>query len=517
MTIPRPPPRFRPSRTRQSTVPCGEDPRGSATPTNMPHVPPSSTSSVALDRKPRLYDESGARNGPSEGKVDEDNRLHQVSYADTASSAREEDSHLPAFPPIPRFMHTPNSSQHSDQRGDVSEVSKAQSDDATASTSMIPRIASSTPVNSGPSSKTPPRGDSKLIYERRTSTRRDFSKHGKGRDRTELLTRPVLSDRRQGSIGNRVSGLRHHAADRLRHNGRLSYLSVNASSVKLEESSSAKGEQRRQLNDKIQSFLTRMEQQKVLSARKIEALRRQRQEYQHYEPNAESTCPSERRSRRKSAPRRTPSNSTAALYERGKHYIQERECRLEYLRRQLQQKELQQCTFRPHTSRQLPRTSKTDVTDKSSAASVSCTTLPSTRPRSANRYARSPGIISDVCRFGPEEHSSSEILAASRVSPCNLDRRIEELEAIALTDRSSAVYPESDRDRSEDVIADCLLFDSHTRPSSQEEYSLDDDGDERPRRVNRRLFNKWMAEEPRIPQFECIAQGSDLLVDSTHD
>ncbi|KAF4711994.1 hypothetical protein FOZ63_015354, partial [Perkinsus olseni] len=204
-------------------------------------------------------------------------------------------------------------------------------------------------------------------------------------------------------------------------------------------------------------------------------------------------------------------------YERGKHYIQERECRLEYLRRQLQQKELQQCTFRPHTSRQLPRTSKTDVTDKSSAASVSCTTLPSTRPRSANRYARSPGIISDVCRFGPEEHSSSEILAASRVSPCNLDRRIEELEAIALTDRSSAVYPESDRDRSEDVIADCLLFDSHTRPSSQEEYSLDDDGDERPRRVNRRLFNKWMAEEPRIPQFECIAQGSDLLVDSTHD
>ncbi|KAF4692103.1 hypothetical protein FOZ63_032685 [Perkinsus olseni] len=292
---------------------------------------------------------------------------------------------------------------------------------------------------------------------------------------------------------------------------------MDTASVKLGESTSAKREQRKELNDKIQSFLIRMEQQKVLSARKIEALRRQRQEYQHYEPNAESTCQSERRAQRTSAPRRTPSNSTAALYERGEHYIQERKCRLECLRRQLQQKELQQCTFRPHTSRKLPRTSKTDVTDRSSAASVSCTTLPSTRHRSANRYARSPGIIRDACRFGSEEHSSFEILAAScRVSPCSLDRRIEELEAIALTDRSSAVYPESDRDRSEDVIADCLLFDSHTRPSSQEEYSLDGDGDEGPRRVNRRLFNKWMAEEPRIPQFECIAQLSDFLVDSTH-
>lgn len=125
-------------------------------------------------------------------------------------------------------------------------------------------------------------------------------------------------------------------------------------------------------------------------------------------------------------------------------------------------------------------------------------TRTSTRSRSANRYSRYPVATSGD--YPPR---------VSPVSPCSLDRRVEELEAIALTDRTadSAVYPESDRDRSEDII-DCLTV----TPSPEYGVRID----ERPQRINRRLDNRWLREmetKPRIPQFECIdGMSSDSLL-----
>ncbi|KAF4666062.1 hypothetical protein FOL47_004284 [Perkinsus chesapeaki] len=281
-----------------------------------------------------------------------------------------------------------------------------------------------------------------------------------------MLTRPVLSERRPRARSYE-DGL---------GNTKLTYL-MNTTPMK-EKSYQDRGE-----SERVKRFLSRMEQQKDISARKMEALRRNAEPCYQFTPN---------KGRRKSC-------GATSLYDRGKEIIKEREGRLEQRRRELELERLEQCTFRPQTSRLRP-TEISRVTPSSWCGGGTTSVLRSTRYSDKNRYSRYEAFNAEDNEVREHTVSPITIDGDSMVGSIDLNNRIEELEAIALTDRSLSVYPESDRDQSEAAVIDFILL---------------ADDDEPPQRVHRGLSNKWITERhSRIPQFKCVSELSDFLVDN---